>query len=117
MKGFALDDNGDVIIQNNKNKIIQDTELIRQNIKTILSTNNNEWFLNTNEGINFNNILGKKKDDEIIKNEILQGIRQVDDTFVLESFNCDFDKKARKLKINFTARNSKGVTIEHSTEY
>lgn len=117
MKGFALDKNGDVIIENNKIKIVNGKELIRQNVQTVLGTNKNEWFLNIDEGIDFNNILGKKKDDEIIRNEILQGLQQVDSSFVLETFNCELDRKNRKLTIDFKAKNSDGETVEGSSEY
>ena len=33
MKGFALDSNGDVIIENNKIKMVDGTELIRQAVQ------------------------------------------------------------------------------------
>ena len=114
MKGFALDNNGDVIIEKNKIKMIDGVELKRQTVQTVLGTNKGEWFLNIDEGINFDNLLGKKKDDEIIKNEILQGLQQVDSSFILENFNCDFNKKNRKLNIYFKAKNfnDEEVTIE-----
>ena len=117
MKGFALDSNGDVIIEKDKIKMIDDIELIRQTVQTVLGTNKGEWFLNINEGIDFNNFLGKKKDDEIIKNEILQGLQQVDSSFVLENFSCDFDKKNRKLDIYFKAKNSDGKEVLIEKEY
>lgn len=114
MKGFALNSNGDVIIENNKIKMVDGAELIRQTVLTVLGTNKNEWFLNIDEGIDFSNLLGKKKDDEIIRNEIIQGLQQVDSSFVLETFNCDFDRKNRKLTISFKAKNSAGETVSGS---
>lgn len=117
MKGFALDNNGDVIIEKNQIKIVKDDELIKQTVQTVIGTNKTEWFLNIDEGINFNNLLGKKKDDEIIKNEILQGIQQVDNSFLLESFECNYDRRNRKLLITFKAKNSEGKTISGNTEF
>lgn len=117
MKGFALDSNGDVIIEKNKIKMVDGTELIRQTVQIVLGTNKNEWFLNTDEGIDFNNLLGKKKDDEIIRNEIIQGLQQVDSSFVLETFNFDFDSKKRTLTISFKVKNSDGETVSGSSEY
>lgn len=61
MKGFALDNNGDVIIEKNKIKMIDGVDLINQTVKTALGTNKTEWFLNVGEGIDFNNLLGKRK--------------------------------------------------------
>ncbi len=117
MKGFALDNNGDIIIEKNKIKMIDGVDLINQTVKTVLGTNKTEWFLNIDEGIDFNNLLSKKKDDEIIRNEILQGLQQVDSSFVLETFNCDFNSKHRKLTISFTAKNSSGDLVSGSNEY
>ena len=61
MKGFALTDNNDVAIQNNEIQMINGVELTQQTIKTVLQTDKGEWFLNENEGIDFNAILGKKR--------------------------------------------------------
>ena len=117
MKGFALDKNGDVIIEKNKIKMIDGVDLINQTVKTILGTNKAEWFLNVDEGVDFNNLLGKKKDENIIRNEIIQGLQQVDSSFVLEMFTYDFDSKNRKLTISFTAKNSSDDVVSGSNEY
>lgn len=117
MKGFALDNDGDVIIENNKIKMVNGKELIKQTVQTVIGTNKGEWFLNIDEGIDFNNLLGKKKEDEIIRNEILQGLQQVDSSFVLDSFNCDFDRKNRKLTVSFKARNSSGEEVTGEDVY
>lgn len=60
MKGFALSDN-DILIQNGEIQMIEGADLICQTVRTVLNTNKGEWFLNPDEGINFRNILGKKK--------------------------------------------------------
>lgn len=60
MKGFALDEKGDLIIENNEIVMVNGNDLLKQNVKSVLSTNKGEWSLNVEEGINFNNILGKQ---------------------------------------------------------
>lgn len=60
IKGFALQD-GDVLIQNNEIQIVTGEELTRQTVKCVLNTNKGEWFANWQEGINFSELLGKKK--------------------------------------------------------
>lgn len=112
MKGFALDKNGDLLIENNQIQMINGNELVRQTVERVLQTNKNEWFLNTDEGITFSNILGKKKSDDIIRNEIEQGLSQVDGSFFIDSFSCDYDTNKRKLTVNFVAKNDNGDTIE-----
>lgn len=117
MKGFEVDEKGDVVIKGSKIQMVDYTELLRQKVQTTLATNKNEWFLNKNEGINFDNILGKKKSEEIIKNEIIEGLHQVDRSFVLTDFKCDFDRKIRKLVISFKAKTNDGEEIEINTAY
>ena len=117
MKGFEIDEKGDVVIRSDKIQMVDNNELLRQKIQTVLSTNINEWFLNKKEGINFNNILGKKKSDDIIRNEIMEGLRQVDSFLVLEKFNCDFNEKKRKLSISFEAKTGNGDNIEVNIAY
>ena len=60
MKGFALSDNNDLVIQNGELQLVEGTDLLRQTVQTVLNTNKGEWFLDEDEGINFRNILGKK---------------------------------------------------------
>lgn len=117
MKGFALDNNGDVLIRHNHIEMVYGNELIRQTVRKVLQTNKNEWFLNLDEGITFSNILGKNVIEEIIKNEIEEGLSQVDDSFFIESFTCSFDSKARKLSVSFVAKNENGDTIEEVNEW
>ena len=123
MKGFKLDSTGDIDIvlnENNKRKEIQlidGKELIQQTLESVLGTNKGEWFLNESEGITFSNILGKNVDEEIIRNEIQQGLIQVDSSFVMTSFEMNMDAQTRTLKILFTAKNENGEEISGVTEY
>jgi len=112
MKGFALDSNGDLMIKNNQIQMVNGNELIRQTIESVLKTNKGEWFLDTDEGITFDNILGKEKTEEIIRNEIEQGLSQVDSSFFIDDFSCELNNKTRKLTIKFIVKNENGETIE-----
>lgn len=42
-------------------EMIEGAELTRQKIKTVLGTHKGEWFFNEDEGIDYDNILGKKQ--------------------------------------------------------
>ena len=61
MQGLMLDEHGDVVIQNGVVQMVHGSEVTRQTIKTVLGTQKGEWFLNWDEGINHDNILGKKR--------------------------------------------------------
>ena len=97
------------MIEHNRIQMVSGNELLRQTVESVLQTNKKEWFLNWQEGINFYNLLGKRKSDEIIKNEILQGLLQVDNTFAIEDFVIT--EEGRELKVYFTAKTSSGETV------
>ena len=115
MKNFKLDESGDVIIKNNDIAVIENNDLILQTIKTILGTNKREWFLNLNEGINFKNILKKKPEKDIIRDEILSGLIQVDSAFYLTEF--DYEVNERKMTVKFTAKKADGTRISDVFSY
>ena len=97
------------MIENNRIQMVSGNELLRQTVESVLQTNKKEWFLNWQEGINFYNLLGKRKSDEIIQNEIMQGLLQVDSSFVMDDFRIT--EEGREMKVFFTARNSNGDSI------
>ncbi len=109
MTGFALDNKGDVIIEEDKIKMVNDKELIALKVRQILKTNFGEWWLNENEGIDFQSLLCKNPNYEQIEDNIKSGLMQVDSTFELLTFDCQYEN--RHLTINFTAKNESGDTI------
>lgn len=59
MRGFLLDEKGDIVIKNNEIVMTEGNELLAQTIRIVLGTNKGEWFDNSDEGINNRVILGK----------------------------------------------------------
>lgn len=59
MIGLKIRD-GDLVITNNEIELVEGKELTRQTIQSVLSTNKGEWKFDTEEGINFYNILGER---------------------------------------------------------
>lgn len=116
-KGFLLDNTGDVVIRNNEIQMVSGDELVRQTLQSVLSTNKGEWFLNEDEGINFRNILVKNPSEDEIKNEIFNGLLQIDDTFLMESFNMSLDTSKRLLTVDFTAVNEDGQTVQGTNSW
>lgn len=51
-------------------------------------------------------------DEDVIKNEVLDALLQVDDTFVIDTFSCEFSRNNRSLKVTFTAHNADGEEVE-----
>lgn len=112
MKSFSLNENHDIDIQNNEIQLTEGSELVRQTAECTLNTKAGEWFLNDELGIDFRAILGKGiPDDETVKNVILSGLVQVDETFRIDEFETKYDPKNRKLTVNFTASTDSGRTV------
>lgn len=117
MTGFALDENGDILIKDNHIQMISGNELVKQTVQTVIGTNKGEWCLNEDEGITFDNILGKHiPDDEVVKTEIEQGLLQVDE-FNITDFSIDFDSKTRRANISFQAENNDGIILNIENSY
>lgn len=117
MKGFKLNENGDIMLNTSGHiEMISGQDLILQNVKIVLGTNKGEWVLNRDEGITFSNILGKGKTEDAIKDEIQRGLIQVDRSFVLTNFELTHLEK-RKYKVSFIAQNSASQELSGEVYY
>lgn len=116
MKGFKLN-NGDIVIENGDIQLISGSELTVQTCTTVLETRKGEWFGNTDEGIDIGFVLGRNVTEDMIRGQILLGLRQVDSTLYIDTFIYNFDKKSRKAIVKFTAKNTKNETISSETIY
>lgn len=117
MQGFKLDENGDIAMSDNKIQMITGNDLLQQTTQSVLSTNKGEWVFNSDEGIQFSNILGKGNTDEIIRHEIQQGLKQIDDSFIVTSYEKTVDKATRTAQIQTTATKSTGENVTSTNVY
>ena len=101
MKSLALDETGDLLIENNTLQMVDGNELLRQKVQEVINTNKGEWFFDWEQGIDFSNILGKGVTEEAVMLEIEDGLRQVDENLSISNFSME--KKGRKLTVTFTA--------------
>lgn len=103
MKTFKLDQYGDVVIQNNKIELVQDLDMIIQTIKQVLNTNLGEWSKDENEGIDFQVILTKNPNYDLVEDTINTAVQQVADTLSIELETNDFNYtvEGRQLYIDF----------------
>lgn len=90
MKGIKLTD-GDISITNNEIDMIEEGELTAQTISTVLATNKGEWLFDKNEGINFDNIFGKK---QVKTNSATASYYQKELTGVKEEFSAYQESEA-----------------------
>lgn len=101
MKGFALDDHGDVVIEKNDIKVVYDADLMIQTVCQVLRTNRGEWWLDPKEGIPMQKILKKNPNLAMVRDYVRSAIAQVDKS--LQVTHCDITTQGRTLNIAFTA--------------
>lgn len=111
MFGFALDERGDVVIENNEISIITGDNLLQQKVWTILRTNLKEWYFDWSQGIDFDNLLGKNTSKELVRYEIERGLLQVDSTFTITDFAYSVDRATRQATVTFKAQNESGKEV------
>ena len=113
MKSFAVNDAHDIVIENGIVQLVEGSELKRQSAECTLNTKKGEWFFNEELGINFNLLLGKKSelDSETIRSVLMDGLLQVDESFVIHQILTNYDKHKRKLTVGFTATTENGESI------
>ena len=116
MKGFKVDERGDIIFENGNIAFVKDTELKAQTLRTVLGTNKGEWFLNDDEGIDFDFIIGKNITDDMRLSQCKDACRQVDETLYVSDFYSEVDKKTRESALYFKAQSGDGtiININHS---
>ena len=71
--------NGDVVIGNHDVQLVSGKELTMQKIQLILGTNQGEWLLDENEGINFRVILTKHPSEEELLSTLQESLKQIKD--------------------------------------
>ena len=110
MKTFKLDQDGDVVIKDNKIEYVEGIEIIAQTIKQVLGTNLGEWFNDEEEGIDRYVILTKNPNYDLIQDTINTAVQQVADSLEvkLETDDFTFNKMGRELTITFLLVVNKG---------
>ena len=98
--------NGDVVIGNHDVQLVSGKELTMQKIQLILGTNQGEWLLDENEGINFRVILTKHPSEEEILSTLREGLKQVDDSFIITDYK--FTTVGRKMFIELAIQGGNG---------
>lgn len=111
MIGLKLTD-GDFVFDGSDLVMVEDSEELSQEAYVALQTNQGEWFLDGAVGIQHSVVLQKQPDQEEIRAEIIQGLRQTGRIQTVDELSVVFDRSERKLGISFRATGSEGQTIQ-----
>lgn len=115
MRGFLLDEKGDIVIENGSIALVENEHLKAQTLRTVMGTNKGEWFLNDEEGIDFNFMLGKGITEDMQLAQCKDACNQVDTSLTVVDFHREVDKATRKAEINFKAQGDNvDITVSQS---
>lgn len=104
--------NGDLVFEGADLAMVEDGAELAQEARIALQTNNGEWFLNTGAGIDHRVILQKQPDQDAIRAQLIQGLRQTGRIQTVDELKIDFNRTARTLGVQFTATGADGEAVE-----
>lgn len=102
---IQFDEHGELLL-------IEGDEELAQCCSIALGTNTGEWFLNPEMGIDFSLFLGKKVNEEVMRDELARGLLQEDRIESLDDATFDIDRFARKMTVSFTATGTNGEKVQ-----
>ena len=117
MRGFLLDERGDIVFEKGNIAFVTDNELKAQTLRTVMGTNKGEWFLNANEGVDFKYLLGKGITDDMRLSQCRDACLQVDEALYVSDYRSELDNATRASTLYFTAKDSGGTVLNASQKY
>ncbi|QAS52800.1 DUF2634 domain-containing protein [Halobacillus litoralis] len=111
MKTFALNQSGDLLLENGDMVEIDGAEEIKQSLSLILSTNKGEWFLDPEMGLDFNALLDKPSDTRI-RAAVIEAISQESRVQTIDHIAINQDRQKRVVYIHFKVTTSTNEQIE-----
>lgn len=115
MKDLRFKD-GDLVIQENDFALGTGIDEIGQCIESTLGTNEGEFILEPDLGIEYLNMVGKGVAEEDIQAEIFGGLSQEERIETVTEIVVVMDKVARKTAVHFSAVADSGETIESEVD-
>ena len=112
MKSLLLSEDGDLVIKRGDLVEIEGVDEIVQRFRFVLRTNKGEWFLNPDEGIDFQVFWQKLPDEEEIRLALEDAASQVPEIDRIENIRIDFDRRNRILTVSFVAVLTTGEEVE-----
>lgn len=102
MKTLKVNQEGDIELDGRMNlRMVEGVDEKVQSVRMLLSTAQGEWFLNTQHGTDYWDILGAKPDanEQQIRETIMEALEQEERVTEVLEFKTEYDGKTRKLYI------------------
>lgn len=109
MKSFLLDSSGDYVIRNNEFVLIEGDEELAQCVRVLLQTSKEEWFLDTDLGLDRETIFSKQFNEVNAKDSIIETVLQESRIESVEDIT--FSKTGRLLEISLSLLKADGELL------
>ena len=111
MRTLALKD-GDIYFNKCELAMVEGLEELDQNISVLMKINKGEWFLDLNEGLDYQLLFDKMETEDIKREEIYNRLMSDSRISSVESIDFHHDRGTRLLDITFKAVTTDGTEIE-----
>ncbi|MCO7127824.1 DUF2634 domain-containing protein [Sporolactobacillus shoreicorticis] len=115
MKSPLIDENGDLVMKNGEIVMVEGDEELAQSVESILKTRQGEFFMNTEFGLNRDNLLGKQANQDDAHDDIVEAIAQEERIATVDQITFNDDPVARSRSVSLTmtkADDGETVSIE-----
>lgn len=113
MKSLALNEEHDIVVKHGKMQLVEGAELKRQSAECVLNVKKGEWKFDSELGVDFSPILKKNPDlsNDTLKSILMDGLSQVDESFVIQQITSNYDKQNRKLTVGVIATTDENEVV------
>ncbi|EST12039.1 DUF2634 domain-containing protein [Sporolactobacillus laevolacticus] len=103
---------GDLVMKNGEIQMVEGDEELAQSVESILKTRQGEFFMDTEFGLNRDNLLGKQADQDGAHDDIVEAIAQEERIATMDniSFADDRSTRSRSISLSMTKADD-GETI------
>ncbi|MDF2657755.1 MAG: hypothetical protein K0Q94_546 [Paenibacillus sp.] len=115
MMDFKLQDD-DIAMDKGDFLIVEGPDELRQSVYIGMQTNQGEWFLNPDVGMDHSLFVGKSPNQEAMRAETVRAVMQEDRIRTVDEVQFAKDTKARKLMVSFKATAADGNTVEEEVD-
>lgn len=115
MKDFALDENGDILIEEHDISLVRNEEQEIQKICQVLGTKLGEWKYDKHEGIDFEALSQKYVDLQRIRETIQNALHEINENYLLQDCNYEIENHVIKIQVSAEKQSSLEVYVPVNT--
>lgn len=107
---------GDIVFDGTDFEMVSDIDEVGQNLESTLGTNEGEFVLAPEVGIQYRNMVGKGVTEDDIQAEVFAGLDQEERIKTVVEIEVKMDSALRSASVRFKAKLEDGETIEREVD-